>query len=79
MISVAKVAGNQDCFGPSCSAKGGIGMYHPWQVFSVTLMVHQHRHMSNGKNKLQWDFQISKHHFISQREHLDNGLYDRFG
>ena len=28
-------------------------------------------------NKLEQDFQISKHHLISQQRKLDNGLYDR--
>ena len=29
--------------------------------------------------KLERNFQISKHHIISQKEQIDNGLYDRFG
>ena len=39
---------------------------------SGTHMVHQQRHMPSGKNKLERDFQISKHHLINQREKLDN-------
>ena len=39
----------------------------PWrQVSSGTRMVHQQRHMPSGKDKLERDFQISKHHLISQ-------------
>ena len=41
----------------------------PWlQVSSGTHMVHQQRHMSSLKNKLERDFQISKQYLISQRE-----------
>ena len=41
----------------------------PWRQLSLgTHMVHQQRHMLSGKNKLERDFQISKHHLISQRE-----------
>ena len=37
------------------------------------------RNLKQIINKLERNFQISIHHLISQREKLDNGLYDRFG
>ena len=52
---------------------------HWRHVSAGTYMVHQHKDISSGKNKLERDFQISKHHIFSKRETLDNGLYDRFG
>ena len=38
------------------------------QVSSGTHTVHQQRQMPIGKNKLERDFQISNHHFISHRK-----------
>ena len=38
------------------------------QMSSGTHVVHQQRHIPSGKNKLERDFKISKHHLISQRE-----------
>ena len=37
------------------------------KVSSGSHMVIQQRHMPSGKNKLERDFQISKHYLISQR------------
>ena len=40
----------------------------PWRKCPRGHMTFQQRHVPSGKNKLEGRFQISKHHFLSQRE-----------